>query len=578
MLNVDGSPPTSGLVDVGRLGLRDLIREVVDRVDGVARLADQLQLLLQSVVTITSQLELDVVLRRIAETAAELVGAKYAALGVLDPGGESRLSQFITVGIDDEERSRIGDLPSGRGVLGLLIDEPRPLRLANIADHPASFGFPEGHPTMRTFLGVPITVRGEAFGNLYLTEKRDGGEFSADDEQILLALASAAGLAIQNAHLYERAQLRQQWLEGANAITTRLLAGAPAADVFPEIVQMSRKLSASDVAMIALPVGDGSLTIEIVDGIGSERLAGAILSEESLSAMVMRECRPLAIADASRDERVVEELRVGGIGPVLYVPLGGDGDALGALVVARMQGKPGFGEETLQLAESFAGQAAIALRLGNAAADREQVAVLGDRDRIARDLHDLVIQRLFATGMTLEGALRGMQPPENAARVHRAVNELDDTIKEIRTTIFALQNPAPMAGEGVRAAIVSACRMAANSLGFEPEILFRGPVDLLVPTGIAEHLVAVARECLTNVARHAEATEVRLELTVEADWVELVVTDNGRGFGEVTRRSGLANLQARAKSLGGDVEASNISSGARVCWKVPLPDGTASPA
>lgn len=568
---MDGHPPQPGPVNIGHLGLRELIGEVVERVEGVAQLADRLQLLLQSVVTITSELDLDVVLRRIAETAAELVGAKYAALGVLDPGGRSRLSQFVTVGIDEDVHRTIGELPSGRGVLGLLIAEPRPLRLANLAEHPVSYGFPPGHPMMRTFLGVPITVRGEAFGNLYLTEKRDGSEFTADDEQIALALASAAGLAIQNAHLYERAQLRQQWLEGANAITTRLLAGIPATDVFPEIVELSRKLSGSDIALIALPVGDGSLRVETVDGIASDELRGVLFPPESLTAQVMRDGHPLAVVDAGIDSRVIEALRALGVGPVLYVPLGLADEAMGALVIAREQGRPGYGEETLQLTESFAGQAAIALRLGVAAQDREQVAVLGDRDRIARDLHDLVIQRLFATGMALEGALRGMQPPEKAARVHQAVNELDTTIKEIRTSIFALQHPAPMSGEGARAAILSTSRLAVDTLGFEPEIIFRGPVDMLVPPPVAEQIIAVVRECLTNVAKHARATHVSVEVAADAELVEVVVTDDGCGIAEGGRRSGLANIASRARDLGGQADFRNCpDGGTQVSWRVPL--------
>src|SRR3954470_5693646 len=477
--SADDRAPLPGL---GALDLRALLAEVSERVESVALLADRLQALLQAVVSIGSQLELAGVLRRITETAAELADAQYAALGVLDPGGDIRLSQFITVGIRDELRAEIGDLPHGRGVLGLLIREPRAIRLTNLAEHPSSYGFPAGHPPMTTFLGVPITVRGEAFGNLYLTEKRGGGEFTEGDEQVVTALASAAGLAVQNARLYEQARRRQEWLEAASGIQTRLLGGASPADVFPDLVANARELADADLALIALPGDEGALRVAAVDGEGADTITDGMISAESLAAQVMREGVPTTVADARTDPRIWPGLlRAAGVGPALYVPLGGSDKALGTLVVARVGGKPGFSNEMLRLVEIFAGQAAIALRLSAAAVDREQVAVLGDRDRIARDLHDLVIQRLFATGMSLEGALRGLQPPDKADRVRQAVDDLDTTIKEIRTSIFALQSPAPHAGEGVRSAILAAVKASAGPLGFEAQVGFDGAVDTLVP-------------------------------------------------------------------------------------------------
>ncbi|HEU5034399.1 MAG TPA: GAF domain-containing protein [Mycobacteriales bacterium] len=565
--------PQPSMPALGQLDLRALVSEVVERVEGVALLADRLQALLQAVVAIGSQLDLDAVLRRIVETAAELADAQYAALGVLDPSGDSRLSQFITVGVDDELRAQIGDLPHGRGVLGVLINEPRAIRLANLADHPASYGFPPNHPPMRTFLGVPISVRGEAFGNLYLTEKRGGGEFTEQDEQVVLALASAAGLAVQNARLYEQAQRRQRWLEAASDITTRLLAGATAKDVFPTLVEQARELAHADLALLALPRTDGRLDVAVADGDGAEALRGGVISEQSLAAAVMRDGTPIAVNDARTDPRVWPGLlRAAGVGPALYVPLGSADNTLGTLVVARVGDKAGFGDEVLRLVESFAGQAAIALRLGAAAADREQLAVLGDRDRIARDLHDLVIQRLFATGMALEGAVRGMEPPEKAARVRQAVDDLDGTIKEIRTTIFALQQPAPHSGEGLRSALLTAIRAAAGSLGFEPEVSFRGPVDTLVPAPVAEQLLAVVREALSNVARHAGASAAQVDVRAEPDGVQLTVTDNGKGLPAGGRRSGLANLATRARDQSGTFTATaGASGGTVVTWRVPLP-------
>jgi signal transduction histidine kinase len=563
------------LPTLAMLDLRSLLAEVSERVESVTLLADRLQALLQAVVSIGSHLELPTVLSSIAEMAAELADAQYAALGVLDPTDPERLSQFITVGIEEGVRRDIGDLPHGRGVLGLLIREPRPIRLPDLAEHPASFGFPPNHPPMHTFLGVPIAIRGEAFGNLYLTEKRGGGEFSEADEQVVTALASAAGLAVQNARLYEQAQRRQQWLEATNSIQTRLLRGVTPSDVFPDVVAVARDLANADVAYLALPTSSGELRVVAADGKSAELLREQIIPGQSIAAEVIREATATTVPDARQDSRVWRGLRDAlDVGPALYVPLGAVGGALGTLVVARLADAAPFSSDVLQLVETFAGQAAIALRLGAAAADREQIAFLSDRDRIARDLHDLVIQRLFATGMSLEGALRGIQPPDKADRVRRAVDELDATIKEIRTTIFALQAPAPLAGEGVRAAVLTAVSAAARGpLGFEPRVEFAGPVDTVVPGFVAEQMLAVVREGLSNVARHAGATTVSITITADVARVEVVIADNGVGIAADAVASGLANLARRASDLGGTFEVGRGDSGGTVVrWQVPLPD------
>ena len=567
-----GENPSEALPALTGLDLRSLLAEVTERVESVSLLADRLQALLQAVVSIGSQLDLTEVLDRIVETAVELADARYGALGVLDPGGESRLSQFVTVGIDEDEREKIGDLPHGRGVLGVLIKEPRAIRLTDLAEHPASYGFPPNHPPMHTFLGVPISVRGEAFGNLYLTEKRGGGEFTEADEQVVLALASAAGLAVQNARLYEQAQHRQQWLEAASAIQTRLLAGTPPAEVMPDLVASARQLADADLGYLALPGPNGTVRVEAADGAGADSLRAGTLGPESIAARVMREGTALSLLDARTEPGVWPALlEAAEIGPVLYLPLATAESALGTLVVARLAGRPEFGAETLRLVDTFAGQAAIAVRLGVAAADREQVAVLSDRDRIARDLHDLVIQRLFATGMALEGAVRGMEPPDKAERVRQAVDDLDATIKEIRTSIFALQQPAPHAGEGVRQAVLQAVSAARSTLGFDADVVFHGPVDTLVPSGVAEQMLAVLREALSNVARHAAATATSVAISADPDMVELIVTDNGKGLPASGRRSGLANLARRAADLGGEFSAEAVADGGtRVRWCVPL--------
>jgi signal transduction histidine kinase len=556
-----------------QLNLRSLLAQVTERVEGVADLADRLQGLLQAVVAIGSHLELDEVLDRIVHTAADLADARYAALGVLDPTSpERRLSQFITVGIGPDDMKRIGDLPHGRGVLGLLIDEPRAIRLADISQHAKSFGFPAHHPPMKTFLGVPISVRGEAFGNLYLTEKNGGGPFTTADEQIVLALATAAGLAIQNARLYEESRSRQAWLEASSDITTRLLGGASAAEMFPLVVSRALELAGGRVAFLALPNADGTLRVATAEGDVAQEIEGRTIPADSLSALVIRQGRSESVVDARSDPRIWRDiLDIAEAGPTLFVPLGTGESGLGVLVVTNHIGAPAFSEDALRLIETFAAQAGLALRLGAAATDREQLAVLGDRDRIARDLHDLVIQRLFATGMALEGALRSMQPESAVERVRRAVDDLDATIKEIRSTIFALQSPAPNAGEGLRSAINQAVQAGAEALGFHPRLTFGGAVDALVPSHVGEQLLAVLREALSNAARHAEPTAVDVEVDADPTRVILVVRDDGVGLPEGGRRSGLANLATRARDLGGTFEARNGSGGGTVIeWTVPF--------
>jgi signal transduction histidine kinase len=351
-----------------------------------------------------------------------------------------------------------------------------------------------------------------------------------------------------------------------------LLAGTPPAEVLPDLVASARQLADADLAYLALPRSGGELRVVAADGVGADSLCDRTIGEGSIAGDVMRDGTPTSVLDAHDEPRVwAGLLEAADVGAVLYLPLGTAESALGTLVVARLGGRSAFGPETMRLVDTFAGQAAIALRLGSAAADREQLAVLGDRDRIARDLHDLVIQRLFATGMALEGAMRGMQPPDKVDRVRLAVDDLDATIKEIRTSIFALQQPAPHAGEGVRLSVLQAVSVARSSLGFEPDVVFHGPVDTLVPAGVAEQMLAVLREALSNVARHAAATAASVSITADPDVVELVVTDNGTGLPASGRRSGLANLARRAKDLSGEFSAGPGSSGGtEVRWRVPL--------
>ena len=368
---------------------------------------DRLRDLLEAVLGISSDLSLPRVLRRIVEAAVRVIGARYGALGVLSErhGG---LDQFVHVGISVEDAEAIGPLPEGRGILGLLILEPRPIRLADLGQHPDSFGFPANHPSMRSFLGVPIRIRGDVFGNLYLTEKQNAREFSEEDEQLAVSLAGAAAVAIDNARLHARV----------------------------------------------------------------------------------------------RDVTLVE-----------------------------------------------------------------------DRARIAADLHDTVIQRLFATGLALQGTLPVIDPPEAASRVEVAIADLDETIRQIRAAIFALQTPRT-AGRTLRREILSLVSEAAGGLGFEPHLQLDGPIDSAIGDEVTTHLLSTLREALSNVVRHAGATHVDVAVEVNKRYLRVEVRDDGIGLPPTLRPAGrgLSNMARRAESLGGSMSLSPGAGGTGtvLSWHVPL--------
>jgi signal transduction histidine kinase len=369
----------------------------------------QLRRLFEAVVSVGSELSLPVLLQRVLEAATELADARYGALGVLDPTG-TRLDQFLTVGIDDEKRQRIGSLPEGHGLLGRLISHPEPLRLPDLAEHPDSYGFPPNHPPMHSFLGVPIRVRDSVFGNLYLTDKQSGEVFTDVDQELVVALAVAAGVAIENARLHE------------------------------------------------------------------------------------------------------------------------------------------------QVAE---------------------LALLAERDRIARDLHDLVIQRLFAVGLSLQGAARLAQLPAVEGRINQAVDDIDATIREIRSVIFELE-AVRVHEAGLRARIVEMCRETSATLGFDPVVRFDGPIDSTADVTTGEHIAAMVREALSNVARHAGASKVIVDVAAAGGQIELTIEDDGKGFdpGAVRAGHGLANIRARAGQMGGEIDiSSRAGAGTTVRARVPADKG-----
>jgi signal transduction histidine kinase len=562
--------PNQGGPLLPQLRLDDLLAELQVRLSAAVKTRDRVHALLEAVVAVGSNLDLEVVLRQIVQAAVTLVDAQYGALGVVGEGG--RLADFVPVGLDEEQIAKIHHWPEGRGLLGELITNPGPLRLADMSTHPRSFGFPEGHPPMKTFLGAPVRIRGEVFGNLYLTEKNDGAGFDEEDEAVLTALGAAAGVAIGNARLYEEARRQQQWLRASSEVTQRLLSDADTGEVLAMVTGEALEMSGADLVVLALPAGDGTqMVIEHAVGEGAEEALGLVLPvDSSVSGLVQGTGKPLSVDDFSTDERVAPAAREHmHLGPAVVFPLGAPGNVRGILTAGRRPGSMPLAPAAVEMLVSFAAQAGVGLELAAHRRDVQRFAVFEDRDRIARDLHDLVIQRLYATGMSLESLAARMGESDTGRRVSSAVDALDETIKEIRSAIFSLHSRPGADETDLRTQILDVVDGATAPLGFAPALRMSGRLDA-VPADAAEHLAGALREALSNAARHAKAGKV--EVTVEAGQeLILLVRDNGIGLKETGRRSGLANLAERAALLGGSMRAGPAEGGGtELEWRVPL--------
>ncbi|WP_433519332.1 GAF domain-containing protein [Nonomuraea sp. CA-143628] len=551
--------------------LDDLLAELQVRLNAVLATRDRVHALLEAVVSVGSDLDLETVLRRIVRTATTLVDASYGALGVV--GQDNTLLEFIPVGLSEEEIARIEHWPHGLGLLGLLIKDARPLRLKRISDHPESYGFPPGHPPMGSFLGVPIRVRDEVFGNLYLTEKRDGAEFDDEDEAIVIALATAAGVAVENARLYEQTRRRETWLEASAEITTSLLSGDDPHEVLTLMARRARQMIDADLVQVLLPDRSGqSLAVAVAEGSGAEELIGTSFPiATTMAGDVFTKGEPMVEGDMRSTPYPGSPLRKLGYGPGLMVPLGAAPEVRGVLAVTKRSGRLPFSGADQKMLQAFADQAAIALELAEARRDAERIGLLEDRDRIAKDLHDVVIQRLFATAMTLMSTVRLVDRPEAAKRLQHAIDELDGTIRQIRSSIFALQTPRDDSEPSLRGRIVDLIEDAGGHLGFMPGLRMEGQIDNQVPEAVAEHLLAVLREALSNLVRHSKAAKSDVSIEVDGNGLTLVVSDNGVGIGHGGHRSGLRNIEERATQLGGSAELDvPREGGTRLTWTVPL--------
>lgn len=553
---------------LSQLRLRELLLEVQDRIEQIVEGRDRLDGLIDAILAITSGLKLDATLRAIVHTAAELVDARYGALGVR--GYDHRLVEFVYEGIDEETRHLIGSLPEGRGVLGALIEEPKPIRLDDISRHPASVGFPLHHPPMRTFLGVPVRIRDEVFGNLYLTEKADGQPFSDDDEVLVQALAAAAGIAVDNARLFEESRTREAWIEATRDIGTQMLAGADPAMVFRLIAEEALTLMAGAATLVAVPLDDEAPACEVDDLVIVE-VAGEI-SPAVKQMTVAVSGTSIGGVFHDRTPRRFDRLDLAVDGPVepgpaLVLPLRAADTVAGVLVALRSADEQPFSDKQLDMMAAFADQAALAWRLATAQRQMREVEILTDRDRIARDLHDHVIQRLFAVGLTLQGAAPRAHVPAVRESIYSSIDDLQEIIQEIRSAIFDL-HAGPSRATGLRHRLDKVIDQLAIP-ALHTTVQYTGPLSV-VDTVLANHAEAVLREAVSNAVRHANATSLAINVSVEDD-VRVEVVDDGVGISGDITESGLRNLRQRADDAGGEFTVENMPTGGTLLrWSAPL--------
>ncbi len=538
--------------------------------------ADRTRALVEAGIALSSELSLDSVLQKLVETAADLTGARYAALGVLDPSGE-RLERFVTSGIDDETRAAIGDVPRGRGILGVLIREPKPLRLSDLHQDPRSVGFPPDHPEMHAFLGVPVHLRGVVYGNLYLTEKAGGLDFDEEDEAAVVLLAAQAAVAIENARLYETATRWGAQLESLNEVMNVLVTEFDLDTLLELVAERLRELIGARLVAIALPHGDAA-RLAAVAGEGTDEYAGLELSARSKTMRVLARKRSERVDSVLDDPEVEQEAaRRLGARSALYVPLLVRDEGIGVLVAHDKTGpEKRFGDEDLRLAEIFAGRAAVAVELRQRVARDALERVLSvqedERRRLARELHDETGQAL--TSILL--GLRGLEEAKDPETLRAAVGEVRDlvrsTLQDVRQLAVELR-PTALDDFGLVAAVERLTESFAEQTGIAVEFVPNVPEGRL-PPDVETALYRIVQESLTNVVKHARAGHVSVVLTQKDGAVSVVVEDDGVGFEPLRARGdglGLVGMRERVGLLGGRVTVeSRPGAGTTFVAEVPL--------
>ena len=559
----------------GGASQRASIRQMPQQLDELLAARDKAEHLLRSIINVGSDLDLDATLHHIVTTAMELTGARYGALAV--HGTDGAWTQFVHAGMDPETIRRIGHLPVGKGVFGVLLDQTPALRLDDLTRHPAAVGFPEHHPPMRAFLAVPIMIRGKVVASLYLTDDRPSRAFAVSDEVAARTLAAAAGVAIDNAQLFDHTRVSAEWTNASREIITALLSGIdPHLRPLQLIAEEVRKLTDAEQAIVLvsseadLPADEvDTLVVSAAVGLHADEVLGQrVPVEGSTTGSVFRFGTPF-ITEAFRYP--IQAFTDIGERPAIVMPLRADGTVLGVIAVARNEGQQPFDASYLELVSDFAGHAAIALTLASAREHARELAILADRERIAHDLHDQVIQRLFAIGMDVQSTIARAHSPEVIDRLNRTVDDLQATIEDIRTTIFQLQSPTEHDG-GFRQRMQNVIADLTQNRNIGTTLHMSGPMTAVGPE-LAQHAEAVVAEAVSNAVRHSGGTRLTIEVAV-ADELSIEVQDNGHGIPPHNqRRSGLANMRRRAEQVGGTCRiTSPPEGGTLVHWTAPLID------
>lgn len=556
-------------------GLRqpDFLSRMHEQLDELVAERQQMGQLLQVAIEIGSDLELDAILHRIVAAAIGMTGARYGAIGVWGP--EGTLTSFVHSGMDPDTVALVGHLPVGKGVLGALRDRTEPLRLSRLTDHPSAVGFPEHHPPMQAFLGMPVIIRGAVYGSLYVTDDRPGRGFCEADEITVRALASAASVAIDNARLFDRVRAGARWTDASREISTALLSESyPDVRPLQLIAERAAELTDAEQAIVLVPADPDQpsdevdrLVVSAAVGLHAKRVLGQeVPVRGSTSGEVFRSGRPLLTETFRRPIPAFTDV---GERPAILMPLTSDQHTLGVIVVARNTDASPFDEQHLDLVRDFADHAAIALTLATERRNARDLSVLVDRERIARDLHDQVISRVFTVGMDLQGVLARLRSPELAARLTQSVDELQAVIEDIRRTVFDLQQP-PARRRSLAERVQDAIARLTDD-GNEGTTLRMAGTMTAVGDELAEHAEAVVREALGNAVRHSRAATIAVEVTV-TDQLLIEITDDGCGVAPGHRRcGGLDRIARRAKDLGGDCAiTSSPGGGTRVRWSAPL--------
>lgn len=555
--------------DGPRLELDEALATLVVQAERVRTTQGRLRALLNATQAVVEESDLPSVLRRIAQAATTLVDAQYGALGVIAPERDA-LEEFIYVGLTPKEADEIGDLPTGHGLLGALIADPRPIRLPNISADARAAGFPDHHPHMESFLGVPVRVRGEVFGNLYLTNRRDG-LFTEEDERLVEALATTAGFAVENARLLDQARTRERWMSAAAGLSAALLSSSTTT-AFDLIA--SRIFELPDVDKVVVLLRDDArheLQVAAARGSDESELRGAVIDPEStcageLGAAGNTTAHTRALSPVPDPVRVMVD---GVAGPVVAAPLRTGGRFWGVLCTGRAPDRPRFTTTEIDSIADVASRATIALELAHAREEAQRSLLADERRRIARDLHDHVIQQLFGTGLTLQAVAGGLPPGQDADRLSESIDQLDDAISQIRTVVFALSHRDE---SSLRHRVIDVVADQSAARRRPPAIRFSGPVDHAITGLLSDEVVGVVRELLSNAVRHSMADHISVEVALVEDSVVVLVEDDGVGMADAGRRSGLQNLTERAAARGGAFTVDSVSGATSARWTVPVHD------